>query len=233
MNSLSNSQFRSFHSKYPNPTLLRRQNKGKFLIDLLHNAPQRRFTGFWTNLKICSHWVRLKVAPSFWFLNINMPFFLKPFSSCLRKMWFKFLSGSPSKCWPISMRMPGMYCYRKKRFFEKNLKMAGDPNFLRRHRSLPRFPSLKASSMSIFERCSCWGSHFPQFSLISSHSDTCNWIRRFNCKCLSGWRWEWIVENVHLLQENLPVWERHIPIIDVSLDINPKQLDKCHRLFYL
>ena len=29
------------------------------------------------------------------------------------------------------------------------------------------------------ERCSCWGSHFPQFSLISSHSETCNWIRRF------------------------------------------------------
>ena len=33
-----------------------------------------------------------KVAPSFWFLNINMPIFLlKPFPNCLRKTWFKFL----------------------------------------------------------------------------------------------------------------------------------------------
>ena len=46
----------------------------------------------------------LKVAPSFWFLNINMPIFLlKLFSNCLRKTWFKFLGGSPSKCWPNSM----------------------------------------------------------------------------------------------------------------------------------
>ena len=45
----------------------------------------------------------VKVAPSFWFLNINMPIFLlKPFPNCLRKTWFKFLGGSPSKCWPNS-----------------------------------------------------------------------------------------------------------------------------------
>ena len=44
------------------------------------------------------------MAPSFWFLNINMPIFLlKPFPNCLRKTWFKFLGGSPSKCWPNSM----------------------------------------------------------------------------------------------------------------------------------
>ena len=47
---------------------------------------------------------RFKVAPSFWFLNINMPIFLlKPFPNCRRKTWFKFLGGSPSKCWPNSM----------------------------------------------------------------------------------------------------------------------------------
>ena len=61
----------------------------------------------------------IKVAPSFWFLNINMPIFLlKPFPNCLRKTWFKFLGGSPSKCWPNSM--PVFVCIaRKKRFFEK------------------------------------------------------------------------------------------------------------------
>ena len=42
--------------------------------------------------------------PSFWFLNINMPvFLLKPFPNCLRKTWFKFVGGSPSKCWPNNM----------------------------------------------------------------------------------------------------------------------------------
>ena len=35
-------------------------------------------------------WGSIKVAPSFWFLNINMPIFLlQPFSNCLRKTWFK------------------------------------------------------------------------------------------------------------------------------------------------
>ena len=50
------------------------------------------------------HLYSFKVAPSFWFLNINMPIFLlKPFPNCHRKTWFKFLGGSPSKCWPNSM----------------------------------------------------------------------------------------------------------------------------------
>ena len=62
-----------------------------------------------------------KVAPSFWFLNINMPIFLmKPFSNCLRKTWLKFLGGPSSKCWPNSM--PGFVCIAmKKRFFEKKI----------------------------------------------------------------------------------------------------------------
>ena len=52
---------------------------------------------------------RVKVAPSFWFLNINVPtFLLKPCSNGLRKTWFKFLGTSPSKCWPNSMR--GLVC---------------------------------------------------------------------------------------------------------------------------
>ena len=64
---------------------------------------------------MCSDWdasksiLSIKVAPSFWFLNINMPIFLmKPFSNCLRKTWSKFLGGPPSKCWPNSM--PAFVC---------------------------------------------------------------------------------------------------------------------------
>ena len=39
----------------------------------------------------------IKVAPLFWFLKINIPFFIKPFSYCLRKTWLKFLGRPPSQ----------------------------------------------------------------------------------------------------------------------------------------
>ena len=69
-----------------------------------------------------------KVAPSFWFLNINLPIFLlKPFSNCVRKTWFKFLGGSPSKCWPNSTPVFVCIAIGKKRFFEKKIKMARWP----------------------------------------------------------------------------------------------------------
>ena len=74
------------------------------------------FVSVWGQKHIVAHtifgwvsWQRqgyetIKVAPSFWFLNKNMPIFLlKPFPNCRRKTWFKFLGGSPSKCWPNSM----------------------------------------------------------------------------------------------------------------------------------
>ena len=61
-------------------------------------------------------------------------FLFKPFSNCLRKTWFNFLGGSPSKCQPNSM--PVFVCIAiaigKSGFLKKNLKMAGDPNFFLR-----------------------------------------------------------------------------------------------------
>ena len=76
---------------------------------------------------------QIKVAPSFWFLNINVPIFLlKPYSNGLRKTWFKFLGISPSKCWPNSLRVFVCIAIGKSGFLKKNFKMAGDPNFFLR-----------------------------------------------------------------------------------------------------
>ena len=65
---------------------------------------------------------QFKVAPSFWFLNINVPIFLlKPCSNGLRKTWFKFLGTLPSKCWPSSMRVLVCIAIGKSGFLKKNL----------------------------------------------------------------------------------------------------------------
>ena len=73
----------------------------------------------------------LKVAPSFWFLNINMPFFCwNRFPNCLRKTWFKFLGGSPSKCWPNSMPVFVCIAIGKSGFLKKkNSKWPVTPTF--------------------------------------------------------------------------------------------------------
>ena len=44
-------------------------------------------------------------------------FLLKPFSNCLRKTWFKFLGGSPSKFWPNSMPVSVCIAIQKSVFF--------------------------------------------------------------------------------------------------------------------
>ena len=110
--------------------------KGKFLIDLLRNAPQRRFRGFWTSLNICSHWVWLKkkVGKSKKLTSNTVPFSAEPHHFMRRVVFilrfpresfrcpfspvflFNFwLSLTHDQHWQMTMRYPTPVIWKRKR----------------------------------------------------------------------------------------------------------------------
>ena len=146
----------------------------------------------------------IKVAPSFWFLNINLPIsLLKSFSRGLGKTWFKFLGASLSKCSPNSV--PVLVCIaigKSGFFFEKkshnrrfrkrwrrpqSLQFCGDSRLIRRIRVLIRPRSSPYTSLIVPAKLQDLRSS-PSFTKSSMAGDPNFFLRKFVLLNLFLWR---------------------------------------------
>ena len=100
-----------------------------------------------------------------------MPIFLlKPFSNCLRKTWYKFLRGSPSKCWPNSMPVFVCIAIGKSGFLKKKSQNGRWPQLF-----FPQVCSLKKVLAEELKKSGCLCSKYLTFLLRNVYVNRLVW----------------------------------------------------------